>query len=70
MHSVNVESGAGADAGFTDEEYRRAGAEVLSGPDAVINQSQVLLRVSAPSPDLVSRIPRDKVLISYLFPSM
>ncbi|CDJ43479.1 transhydrogenase, putative [Eimeria tenella] len=67
---VNVESGAGADAGFTDEEYRRAGAEVLSGPDAVINQSQVLLRVSAPSPDLVSRIPRDKVLISYLFPSM
>ncbi|CDI74263.1 transhydrogenase, putative [Eimeria praecox] len=67
---VLVESGAGADAGFTDEEYRRAGAEIVPNADAVINGAEVLLRVSAPTRDMVSRMPRDKVLISYLFPSV
>lgn len=67
---VIVESGAGANAGFSDEEYRRAGAEIASNADAVINGAEVLLRVSAPTPEMVSRMPRDKVLISYLFPSV
>ncbi|CDJ29108.1 transhydrogenase, putative [Eimeria mitis] len=67
---VVVESGAGADAGFTDEEYRRAGAEIVPSAEAVISAAEVLLRVSPPTPDMVSRMPRDKVLISYLFPSV
>ncbi|CDJ47725.1 transhydrogenase, putative [Eimeria brunetti] len=67
---VLIQSGAGADAGFSDEEYRRAGAEIVPSADAVINGAEVLLRVSPPSPDMVSRMPRDKVLISYLFPSV
>ncbi|KAL8448736.1 hypothetical protein Emag_003862 [Eimeria magna] len=67
---VVVEAGAGEEVGFTDEAYRSAGAEVVRGPDAVIQGAEILLRVSPPSPDMVGRIPRDKVLVSYLFPSL
>lgn len=67
---VLVEAGAGADAGFSDDDYVRAGAEIASSADAVIHGANVLLRVSAPPSDLISRIPRDKVLVSYLFPSL
>ncbi|KAL8448184.1 hypothetical protein Emed_003931 [Eimeria media] len=67
---VVVEAGAGEEVGFTDEAYRNAGAEVVRGPDAVIQGAEILLRVSPPSPDMIGRIPRDKVLVSYLFPSL
>ncbi|KAL8433883.1 hypothetical protein ACSSS7_003544 [Eimeria intestinalis] len=67
---VVVESGAGEEVGFSDEAYRSAGAEVVRGSDAVFQQAEILLRVSPPSPDVISRIPRDKVLVSYLFPSL
>lgn len=67
---VIVESGAGVDAGFSDEEYRRNGAEIEHNAEGVIRAAEVLLRVSAPTPEMVSRMPRDKVLISYLFPSV
>lgn len=67
---VLVESGSGDEAGFTDEAYRNNGAEVVSSADAVIQGAEILLRVAPPSPDMMSRLPRDKVLISYLFPSI
>ncbi|KAL8271032.1 hypothetical protein Esti_005017 [Eimeria stiedai] len=67
---VVVEAGAGEEVGFSDEAYRSAGAEIVRGPDAVIQGAEILLRVSPPSPDVISRIPRDKVLVSYLFPSL
>lgn len=42
--SVLVEKGAGESAGFSDEEYREAGAEVVSREE-VFERSQILLKV-------------------------
>ncbi|OEH73565.1 putative transhydrogenase [Cyclospora cayetanensis] len=67
---VLIESGAGTDAGFPDEAYQQVGAEIASSAEDVIRGAEVLIRVSPPSPEIVSRLPRDKVLISNLFPSL
>ena len=66
---VVVESGAGVGAGFSDEAYRGAGAEVVAGPGTVLGTSDVILKVQAPSIDEVRLLKSRSVLISFLQPS-
>jgi NAD(P) transhydrogenase subunit alpha len=42
---VQIEAGAGAAAGFLDEAYRSAGAEVVSGREALFQSADVVLQV-------------------------
>ncbi|ESS29719.1 transhydrogenase [Toxoplasma gondii VEG] len=65
---VIVESGAGAEANFSDDDYVKAGAEIMPNADTVISRSDVILKVSVPSEELIRRIPRGKILISHVFP--
>ena len=61
-----VESGAGAEAGFTDAAYEEAGATVGSAGDAW--GADVVLRVAVPTSDEIGRLDRGKVLIGHLAP--
>jgi len=47
---VVVESGAGAAAGFLDELYRTAGAQIVYSREEVFGRGEVVLNVSRPSP--------------------
>lgn len=58
-----VESGAGAKAGFTDEQYREVGAEVDTDP---YPNADVVLVVGPPTPDRARRIPEGAGLIGFL----
>jgi NAD(P) transhydrogenase subunit alpha len=67
---VSVQSGAGAAAGVTDEDYREAGASVVSASEAV-EGAGMLLRVNPPSlsdPDEVSGLAAGTILVSFLNP--
>jgi len=44
-HTVYIEKGAGAGAGFPDEEYVNAGAELLSSPAEVFAASDMIIKV-------------------------
>jgi H+-translocating NAD(P) transhydrogenase subunit alpha len=66
---VIVESGAGAGAGFPDETYRDAGAEIVAGPGSVLGTSDVILKVQAPTIDEVRLLKSRAVLISFLQPA-
>ena len=48
---VAVESGAGLEAGATDEDYTNAGAEVSSDRDALLSSADVLVAVNRPDAD-------------------
>jgi NAD(P) transhydrogenase subunit alpha len=61
-----VESGAGAEAGFTDSAYEEAGATVGSAGDAW--GADVVLRVAVPTSDEIGRLDRGRVLIGHLAP--
>jgi NAD(P) transhydrogenase subunit alpha len=49
---VKVEAGAGAAAGFRDEDYAARGAEVLGSREAVLGAADVVVRVRADAEDL------------------
>jgi NAD(P) transhydrogenase subunit alpha len=62
---VAVERGAGAAAGFPDEEYAAAGAELVddawTGPDAVV-------KVAKPAPEELGRLRAGQLLVAFLQP--
>ena len=65
---VHLEAGSGLDAGYTDEEYEKAGATLESSADAVWSDAQVVFKINKPTPDEVEKIPEGAILISFLSP--
>lgn len=53
-HEVCVESSAGEGSGFTDEEYRRAGATIAASKDEVFANAELIVKVKEP---LLSECP-------------
>lgn len=64
---VRLEAGAGAEAHFTDDHYRDAGAEVLSGP-ADGGPPDLVLTVNGLPSERLRDLPRGTVLIGFLDP--
>ncbi len=60
---VEVESGAGTLAHFSDERYQDAGASVVAAPTGDVN-----LRVNAPSLDEAGRVAEGSLHLSFLSP--
>ena len=60
-----LESGAGAQAGFRDEDYQQTGATVTDR-DTVLSKSQVLGFVNRPVGSLLKRIPAGTWIIGML----
>jgi len=65
-HRVLVETGLGSGIGVSDEEYRRAGAEVLSDPADVYARSKLIVKVKEPQPGEWSMLRQDHILFTYL----
>ncbi len=68
-----VESGAGLAASHSDEEYREAGAEIISDPKALFDGADVVLKINGPDKredglDEVDLIPAGALLIGQLKP--
>src|SRR3972149_1177289 len=48
-HTVYVERGAGAGAGFADKEYQAVGAQLAFSPEEVWRRAQVVVKVGRPT---------------------
>jgi NAD(P) transhydrogenase subunit alpha len=64
---VRVERGAGAAAGFLDEEYATAGAE-LAGVDVLLADAGIVAGVGSPTAEAVGRMAEGTVVIGFLEP--
>ena len=66
-HTCYVERGAGVGAGFSDEEYVRAGARIAYTPEEAWGRVQLVLKVTRPlAAELEWAVP-DQVLMGYLY---
>ena len=65
---VVVESGAGAEARFSDEDYLKAGATVAPDASSALAGADAVARVQPPSVEEAQALPRDVSLISFLQP--
>ncbi|MFO7299454.1 MAG: Re/Si-specific NAD(P)(+) transhydrogenase subunit alpha [Actinomycetes bacterium] len=65
-HRLLIESGAGSRAGFSDQEYADAGAELSTDPLSA--GAELTLVVGPPATDLVAGVPEGSVLCGFLDP--
>ena len=68
LHTVLVQSGAGAGASIPDEEYQAAGGSIVTSAADVYGQAQIVLKVRGPEPDELALMRKDAVLLGLLSP--
>ena len=68
LHTVLVQSGAGAGASIPDEAFQAAGANIVGSAAELYGQSQILLKVRGPEPSELEMIRKDAVLLGLLSP--
>ena len=62
---VYVESKAGQNSYFSDQEYKDAGANIVESEDELLSQADVILKVLAPSNEQVLKIKPNAAIISF-----
>ncbi len=65
-HQVFVETAAGHGSGISDEEYVKAGADVLGTTEEVYGRAEMIVKVKEPLPREYSLIKEDQILFTYL----
>jgi len=65
-HKVIVEKSAGVGSGYLDEEYTRAGAEVIAKHTEVFERSDMIVKVKEPLPDEFVLLREKQILFTYL----
>jgi alanine dehydrogenase len=64
-HSVVVQSGAGRGSGYEDEDYKRAGATIVDGPQRVWGEAQLIVKVKEPQPKEIPMMKRGQYVFTY-----
>lgn len=65
-HTVLVEAGAGVGAGFSDDEYKAAGAEIVKTPAEVFARAEMIVKVKEPEECEYGYLREGQILFTYL----
>jgi len=65
-HKVCVEKNAGAGSGFTDEEYRQAGADIIDDPKDIYAKADFIYKVKEPLESEYGLLREGQVIFTYL----
>ena len=65
-HSVIVEANLGTGIGYSDDDYRRAGATIVQTADQVFSQAQMIVKVKEPLAEERQRLTDQHLLFTYL----
>ncbi|MEO1011879.1 MAG: alanine dehydrogenase [Bacteroidota bacterium] len=64
-HKVAIQSTAGAGSGFSDEDYQRAGAQILDTIDQVYAHSDMIVKVKEPISEEYDLIREGQIVFTY-----
>ena len=67
--TVNIQSGAGFGAQFSDDAFSSVGATVYDGADKLYASSDIIFKVRAPDFDEVPKLRPGSTLISFIWPA-
>jgi alanine dehydrogenase len=65
-HEVLVERDAGVGSAYSNDEYRKAGAEIVDGAAAVFDRAQLIVKVKEPQPSELDLLTGEHTLFTYL----
>lgn len=64
-HTVHVQKNAGADSGFIDEEYAKAGAKITATAEEVFGLAEMIIKVKEPIEQEYKLIKKDQLVFTY-----
>jgi len=64
-HRVLIETGAGLGSGLTDDDYLAHGAELVSGPEAIYAQADMVIKVKEPQPSEIPWLRKGQIVFTY-----
>lgn len=64
-HTVYVQKNAGADSGFSDEEYTKAGGKISATAEEVFSQAEMIIKVKEPIEQEYKLIKKDQLVFTY-----
>lgn len=64
-HEVYIQKGAGEGAGFSDGEYIKEGAKILSSADDVWNKCDMVVKVKAPENEEYEKMRQGQIVYTY-----
>ncbi len=65
-HRIIIEKNGGFEAGFTDEDYKNAGAEIYSKPKDIFCDAEIIVKVKEPQLSEVAMIRENQIIYTYL----
>jgi len=65
-HKVLIQAGAGGGSAISDEEFRGAGASILSGAPALWSSSELIMKVKEPLPAEYDLMKKNQFLFAFL----
>lgn len=65
-HRVLVQKDAGAGIGYGDDDYRRAGAEIVESPEELFAAAELVVKVKEPLPSETPLLRPGQILFTYL----
>ncbi len=65
-HKVTIQQGAGEAAGFTDHEYKEAGAAIESDRKKIFESCEMIIKVKEPLPEEYKLFHENQILYTYL----
>jgi len=64
-HTVLVEKSAGEGSGFSDDDYKQAGAVIIDSPEEAYSKADMIVKVKEPLPSEYKLIKEDQILFTY-----
>jgi len=64
-NSVLVEQSAGIASGFSDEDYMKSGATIISTPEEIYSKSNMIVKVKEPIGDELHLIKKDQIVFTF-----
>jgi len=65
-HQVLVQDNGGFEAGFTNEDYIKAGAKIVKTPEEIFKTAELIVKVKEPQMNEVEMIREDQIIYTYL----
>ena len=65
-HTILIEKHAGLGSGFLNEDFVKAGAEIIETPQEVFEKADMILKVKEPLPEEYNLLREEQILFTYL----
>ena len=65
-HDVLIQNNGGFEAGFTNEDYKKAGAKIIEKAEDIFKSAEIIVKVKEPQMNEVKMIRENQIIYTYL----